>query len=339
MKTEHELTLETAIGWIREGKQAVLATVVDTWGSAPRPVGSQLAVSSETEIHGSVSGGCVEGAVVVESLNALEDGRCRILEYGVSNDQAFSVGLTCGGTIKVLVEPIGVGSGPDLEFVEAIRDAVRKRSAIACRTNLSNWNRHLFEPDASESQDIAIDLPKTKASFRFASQVIDDEFVLILDPPPRLIVVGAVHIAQPLLSIARIAGYSTTLIDPRDGFATPVRFPEETIVREWPDDALRSAGLDSHTAVVTLTHDPKLDDPAIMTVLGSDAFYLGCLGSRATHQKRVARLVAAGVPRDQIDTAIHAPVGLDIGGRTPAEIAISIMAEITSRLRHPRASA
>ena len=149
-----------------------------------------------------------------------------------------------------------------------------------------------------------------------------------------MIVVGAVHIAQPLMQMARVAGYDAVLIDPRGAFATEARFPGERLVFDWPDEALEAEGLDARVAVVTLTHDPKLDDPAIKVAIASDIFYLGCLGSTRTHAKRVVRLQAAGFSDAQI-AKIHAPVGADIGSKTPAEIAISIMAEITERLRRP----
>jgi len=157
-------------------------------------------------------------------------------------------------------------------------------------------------------------------------------FVHVHNPPLRMIVVGAVHIAQALVPMARMAGYDVSLVDPRPAFAQETRFPDETVVEDWPDEALDGLAPDARTAVVTLTHDPKLDDPAILRALGSDIFYLGCLGSNRTHAKRVARLREAGVSEDAI-ARIHAPVGLDIGARGPAEIAVSILAEVTARLR------
>jgi xanthine dehydrogenase accessory factor len=160
----------------------------------------------------------------------------------------------------------------------------------------------------------------------------DGRFIAVHNPPLRLIVVGAVHIAQPLLTIARECGYRCTLIDPRAAFGSSARFPDEVILDDWPDEALTTLAPDSRTAIVTLTHDPKLDDPAIKIALQSQAFYLGCLGSKKTHTKRLDRLTAAGFTPDEI-ARIHAPVGLDIGAKTPAEIAVSIMAQITQALR------
>ncbi|PTX55656.1 xanthine dehydrogenase accessory factor [Litoreibacter ponti] len=309
-----------ALGWHRDGTGAALATVVETWGSAPRPVGSQLAISGQGDIMGSVSGGCVEGAVVVEAMDALDDGQPRLLEYGVSDDEAFAVGLACGGTIRVLVEPVGRALPEDM-----LADLVAARAAstpIAYTVNTTNWTRALAGPDAHPHR------------FRSDKSGFDDAlFVGIHNPALRMAIVGGVHIAQPLITMARQAGFAPVLIDPREAFASPARFPGETLIHDWPDEALQAFGLDARSAVVTLTHDPKIDDPAIRTALASDCFYLGCLGSTRTHGKRVARLQEAGFTEDQI-ARIHGPVGLDIGAKSPAEIAVSIMADIIQTLRH-----
>ena len=316
---------ETALAWHRAGKGAALATVVETWGSAPRPVGSQLAISGEGEIAGSVSGGCVEGAVVIEAIDALKDGKPRILTYGVSDDEAFAVGLACGGTIRVMVEPVGQGLTEDM--LARICDARSERKALAYVVNSETWDRRLAGlDDPALGDSIAARFRSDKSGFEAA------EFIGIHNPPLRMVVVGAVHIAQPLMQIARLAGYDAVLIDPREAFGAAARFPGETIIHDWPDEALAAHGLDHRTAVVTLTHDPKLDDPAIITALRSDVFYLGSLGSTRTHAKRVARLTEAGFSDAEI-ARIHAPVGLDIGAKSPAEIAVAIMAQITQRLR------
>ncbi|MEJ2018932.1 MAG: XdhC family protein [Maritimibacter sp.] len=312
---------EQALDWHRAGKGAALATVVQTWGSAPRPVGSQLAISGAGEIHGSVSGGCVEGAVVGEAQEALVDGKPRLLTYGVSDDTAFAVGLACGGTIRVLVEPVGAAMPLDmLEHLVAKREA---REPVAYVVNTESWDRHLAHAEA-----FAARLRADRSGFE------EDEvtFVGLHNPPLRMVVVGAVHIAQALLPMARMAGYDPVLIDPRGAFAAEHRFPGEDIREDFPDEVIPEIGLDRRTAVVTLSHDPKIDDPAIEAALRSDVFYLGCLGSTRTHAKRLDRLRALGFGEDDI-ARIHAPVGLDIGAKSPAEIAISVMAEITQRLR------
>ena len=177
--------------------------------------------------------------------------------------------------------------------------------------------------------------PQAAARIASGKSGIDgDWFFGVHNPPLKLVIVGAVHIAQPLVAMARLAGYDPVIVDPRDAFASEARFPSERIVRDWPDAALAAEGLDIGTAVVTLTHDPKLDDPAIITALRSDVFYLGCLGSTRTHAKRQARLAEAGFSAQDM-ARIHAPVGLDIGAAAPAEIAVSILAEMTERLRRP----
>ncbi len=316
---------ETALFWHRAGKGAALATVVETWGSAPRPVGSQLAISGDAELAGSVSGGCVEGAVVIEALDALQDGQPRLLTYGVADDEAFAVGLACGGTIRVLVEPVGPGLSEAM--LAQICKARTAREALAYVVNIQSWDRRLANVD-----DPA--LGKAIAA-RFRSDLSGfekDDFIAIHNPPLQMVVVGAVHVAQPLMQMARLAGYAAVLVDPREAFGAAERFPGETIVNDWPDEALLAHGLGPRTAVVTLTHDPKIDDPAIVTALKSGVFYLGCLGSTRTHAKRVTRLQEAGFTDAQI-ARIHGPVGLAIGAKSPAEIAIAIMAEITQILR------
>jgi len=318
---------ETALAWARDGRGAALATVIETWGSAPRPVGSQLAISGAGEIMGSVSGGCVEGAVVVEALEALEEGRPRLLRYGVSDDEAFAVGLACGGTIRVLVEPVGAAPGLEAGLLEALVEARAARQAVAMVTDLGDWSRRLV-PLAEADAGLA-------ARFRADRSGVEDDgarFVAVHNPPLRLVVVGAVHIAQPLVAMARLAGFDPFLVDPREAFGAAHRFPGETISHDWPDAALAAHGLDARTAVVTLTHDPKLDDPAIAATLRSPAFYLGCLGSTRTHAKRVERLRGAGFAEAEVGR-IHAPVGLAIGARSPAEIAVAILAQIVATLR------
>jgi xanthine dehydrogenase accessory factor len=312
---------ETALDWHRAGVGAALATVVETWGSAPRPVGSQLAISGGAQIMGSVSGGCVEGAVVVEALESLETGEAELLEFGVSDDEAFAVGLACGGRIRVLVEPVGPAISEGL-----LSDLVEARAArrpIAYVVDLAERDRWLAGPQ---------DYPERFRLDRSGFEEDGRTFVAVHNPPLRMAVVGAVHIAQPLMEMARLAGYDTVLIDPRETFGAQARFPDETISNDWPDEALKAFGLDARTAVVTLTHDPKIDDPAIEAALRSEVFYLGSLGSTRTHAKRVDRLRDAGFAEDEIER-IHAPIGLDIGARSPAEIAVAIMAEITQRLR------
>ncbi|WP_145109119.1 XdhC family protein [Cereibacter sediminicola] len=320
--TGHDDIPETALDWHRARRGAVLATVIETWGSAPRPAGSQLVVAGDGAMMGSVSGGCVEGAVIAEAAAAREDGRPRLMTFGVSDDEAFAVGLACGGTIRVLVEPIGTAL-PEALLADLVAARAARRP-IALLVHPESGAHRLAGPEEAR---VATRLRADRSGLEE-----DGWFIGIHNPPLRMIVVGAVHIAQPLLAMARIAGFEPTLIDPRSAFGSAARFPGETILEDWPDEALARLEPDARTAVVTLTHDPKLDDPAILATFATPAFYLGCLGSPRTHARRVERLRAAGVAEDQI-ARIHAPVGLDIGARSPAEIAISILAQITERLR------
>lgn len=321
MSDPYDQIPEIALGWHRAGQGAAIATVVETWGSAPRQSGSQLAISGSGQIMGSVSGGCVEGAVVTEALEVIASGVPRILTFGVSDETAFSVGLACGGSIRVLVEPVATWV-PMLADLVAARAA---RRAVGSCIHLTDWSRALVWPGSDALVDARLRSDK-------AGVEADGRFIVPHNPPLRMIVVGAVHIAQPLLVMARLAGYDPTLIDPRATFGAAERFVGETILQDWPDDALAGLAPDARTAIVTLTHDQKLDDPAIRYALGSQVFYLGCLGSKKTHAGRVSRLIAAGFSEAEV-ARIHAPVGLDIGAKTPAEIAVSIMAQITAVLR------
>ena len=311
---------ETALTWFRDGRRAVLATVVETWGSAPRRVGAQLVIGGDGRIGGSVSGGCVEGAVIVEALEAIEEGEARLLEFGVSDEDAFAVGLACGGTIRVLVEPVGsVLPEPMLAELVAAR---ARREPLAYEVNVETGHRALRRNAYAER------LRMDRSGFEDDGQT----FVAVHNPPLRLIVVGAVHIAQALVPMARIAGYDPVVVDPREAFAAQSRFPGEKLITDWPDEAVARIGLDTRTAVVLLTHDPKLDDPALQAALNSGVFYIGALGSSRTQAKRVQRMKEAGFSDQQIER-INGPIGLDIGAAGPAEIAVAIVAQMTAVLR------
>ena len=312
---------QLALDWHRAGRGVAIATVVQTWGSAPRPVGSQLVIDADGAMEGSVSGGCVEGAVITEAIDAIAEGNQRLLTFGVSDDEAFAVGLACGGEIKVLIEP--VGPIMPVEILERLTDARYEAHPVVYVTDITKSRPRL---------QAASTFPDRHRTDNSGIEEDGRTFVAVYNPPLRMIIVGAVHIAQHLVGMARACGYQPILVDPRPAFASAARFPGETIRDEWPDEALRNLKIDGRTAVVTLTHDPKLDDPAIVTVLESEAFYLGCLGSTRTHAKRVERLKEVGFTDAEL-ARIHAPVGLDLGGRQPAEIAVSIMAEITQTLR------
>ena len=222
---------ELALSWATEGKQVALATVVKTWGSAPRPVGAQLVIDGDTTFQGSVSGGCVEGAVILEAVEAMRDGTCRMLSFGVTDESAFEVGLACGGEIEVMVEPVGRGEGPEIGELSALVEARAARRPVIWEVNTESWERHLRERDVAN--------PDLEERFRTDKSVLEDGiFRGVHNPPLRLVVVGAVHIAQPLVQMARVAGYDVALCDPRDSFASATRFPDETFLEGWPDEAL-----------------------------------------------------------------------------------------------------
>jgi xanthine dehydrogenase accessory factor len=311
-----------------------LATVIRTWGSAPRPVGSQLAVDEAGAMVGSVSGGCVEGGVVHQALQAIADGEARLLGYGVTDERAWEVGLACGGRIELFLQPVGPADGKP-ELLERLVRARGEGRPVALVTDLVMGLQTLVfesvvhggfgleEPVLAAARDCL-------AADRSAVLEAGEEgrvFVHVFVPPPRLLVVGGVHIAQALVPMARLAGYQVTVIDPRRSFAAAERFPDTQVVAAWPDEALAAAGLDGRSAVVTLSHDPKLDDPALAAALRAPVFYIGALGSRRTHARRLERLRDLGVPEAEL-ARVHGPVGLRIGAETPAEIAVSILAEI-----------
>ena len=275
--------------------------------------------------QGSVSGGCVESAVILDATEAMKDGACRILNFGVTDENAFDVGLACGGEIEVMVEPVGIGQGPSLDALKALVAARAARSPVVWEVNTGDWSRRLLPRDPGDAD--------LEERFRTDRSMRDGAlFRGVHNPPLRLVIVGAVHIAQPLVQMARMVGYDVVLSDPRDSFASDARFPGERFLDGWPDEALNSFGLDARTAVVTLSHDPKIDDPALHVALKSDAFYIGALGSPRTPAKRVARLSEAGFTEADM-ARIHSPVGLDIGAASPAEIAVATLAQITAVLR------
>ncbi|MEN3951351.1 XdhC family protein [Iodidimonas sp. SYSU 1G8] len=306
--------LKTARDWRREGRGVAIATVSSTWGSAPFPVGSQLAADDKGNFVGSVSGGCIEGAVIGEARQAIKDGKIRNLEFSVSDDQAWEVGLACGGTIRVFVEPIP-------NEIDRVLEAADRKQSVALTTDLHSGAHTLYDTASAPE-------PVRGAMRDDRSQPLEDgAFVRVFNTPRRIAIVGAVHIAQELVPMATRAGFDVTVIDPREAFASPERFPGVKLSTDWPDKAMRALEIDPRTAIVTLTHDPKLDDPALDVALASDAFYVGALGSKRTQAKRVTRLTEAGFTQDQIGR-IHGPIGLDIRAQSPAEIAVSILAQI-----------
>jgi xanthine dehydrogenase accessory factor len=316
--------------WHREGCGIGLATVVETWGSAPRKVGSQLIVDKGRRIEGSVSGGCIEGEVIEAALAAVTSGKPKLLTFAVSNETAWRVGLACGGKVSVLVEDFA-GKAAILPALMAAISA--RRSARMITDTLSG--AYLFSCGEDEIGDSRLKGALKALAGGRAPGLNEVEgrryFLEVFNPPVRIVVVGAVHIAQALAPMALALGHEVLIIDPRSAFATPERFPGIKLMSDWPDEALGELKPDQNTAVITLTHDPKIDDPALIAALKSPAFYIAALGSRKTQAARLERLAAEGLGAGA--ARIHGPAGLDIGALTPAEIALSILAEMTALLR------
>ncbi|MGA7546031.1 MAG: XdhC family protein [Methyloceanibacter sp.] len=323
--------LQSALDWLAEGRGVALATVIQTWGSAPQPVGSLLLIDGQGNFLGSVSGGCVEGAVITEAADVLATAKPKTLEFGVADDTAWSVGLACGGTIRIFLEPLAAGSDAVLR---RLAGEVERRRPVALVTGLATGAASLAYSPADLHGGLALALEDAFRRDRSVRLDTSDGevFINVFNPTIRLVIVGAVHIAQALVPLARAIGYDVVIADPRSAFAMEERFPGVEIARAWPDEALPRIGLDARTAVVALSHDPKIDDPALISALGSDAFYVGALGSKQTHAKRVERLRQAGITDADIER-IHAPIGLDIGAQGSAEIALSIIAEIMAAQR------
>jgi xanthine dehydrogenase accessory factor len=226
---------------------------------------------------------------------------------------AWEVGLACGGELKVLIQPLNIEDNIVYSMIKLIKSRKPIKLEVNCITGERLINNSLTNETSSYDK-------------------LRNKFIHVISPHPRLFIIGAVHIAQALVSLAKIANYDITLIDPREHFATKKRFPDCKIINEWPDTALANVKLDKATHIVTLTHDPKIDDPALITALKHDVGYIGSLGSKKTHYKRCERLLSLGLKEDEI-SRIHAPVGLNIMAKTPAEIAISILAELTNYRR------
>ena len=295
--------IDAARTWLAAGHKVAIATVIETWGSAPRGVGAHLVIRDDGLFEGSVSGGCVEGDVIVAARDVIADGGWQRLDYGVADARAWEVGLACGGRIAVLVQAVADGV-----FAPALLDA-----GVAAR-------------DAGRTFALATDL-----STGITTEAMAGDFVRAYPPPLRLAIVGAVHIAQTLVPMAALIGFDACVIDPRGLFAAGPRF-DVAVDARWPDEALNDWRPNAASAVVALTHDPKLDDVALMAALRSDAFYIAALGSRKNHAGRLERLRAQGFD-DAALARINGPAGLAIGAKGPAEIALSIAAQMVAAWR------
>jgi xanthine dehydrogenase accessory factor len=322
--------LEAARDWVARDGRVAIATVIDTWGSAPVPVGGQMVVGADGRFQGSVSGGCIEGEVIVEAEDILGTGKPKTLSFGVADETAWRAGLPCGGTVQVYIERVDAEHGGAALLDRAV-DARVGRKGLVVETRLESGDKKVYGPDdANLPDDVAARFSTAKSQMK---ETPDGKvFLHAIVPPARILVVGATHIGQVLSEIAKLAGYEVQIVDPRTAFAAPDRFPGVTIHAEWPQDVLPKIGLDPYTAVVALAHVGHIDDEALKLALKSDCLYVGALGSSRNHAKRRERLLAAGITEAEF-ASIKAPIGIDIGAQTPAEIAISVMAEIVRAVR------
>lgn len=323
-----ESVFETAQAWLAEGRRLVWATVVSTFRSSPRPLGSQMVIADDGRFAGSVSGGCVEAAVIAAAAQLFAGQPSRTVRYGVSSEQAWDVGLPCGGKLEVFMGEVP----PNL--LAHVVEGRRRRQSVGWVTDLSSGAQSLsvgaLQPEPALSEVL------TAALGGEQSQLIEAAdrrvFVHVVPAPPRLVVVGAVHLTQALAELAKSCGFEVIVVDPRTAFATRARFPSARLCHDWPDEALDALPLDRRTAVVVLSHDAKLDEPALMSALRSESFYIGALGSRRTQEARRQRLAEAGFGDADL-ARIHGPVGLAIGAVTAPEMAVAIMAEIVQARR------
>ncbi|HUI22192.1 MAG TPA: XdhC family protein [Methylocella sp.] len=330
MLTSQSDILRKAQEWKEGRRDVALATVVETWGSSPRPVGSHLVIDSEGNFRGSVSGGCVEGDVITEALDVIAAGTPHMLEFGVADETAWRAGLSCGGRIKVYVQSLDASCAG---LLAAFNEERAKRRPCVLVTDIASGNQRLIRAADAPSDPLA-DILKERFQLGKSGMVDwrgNELFLHVETPSVRLVVIGAVHVSQMLAPIASLAGFDMVVIDPRTAFATPERFPDVQLIAEWPELALPALNLDRYTAMVLLTHDPRIDDQGLIAALRADCFYIGALGSRKTHAKRMERLLAKGFGETAVKR-IHAPIGLDIGAVSPAEIAISIAGEVIAEL-------
>jgi xanthine dehydrogenase accessory factor len=335
------------IEWTDAGKPFAVARVVQTWRSAPRSAGAGMLVDETMRVSGSVSGGCIEGAVIEEALEVLQSGTPRKLTYGVEDELALSVGLSCGGQVSVFVEPhwaFAEDFGTQAVW-GALRQSLRDNEPAVLLTRMSGeGSRHLLvRPESSTVGDWGTAQAEAE---RLAQEAYDERepsvlelagsevFVQVFPRRDQLLVIGAGHITIPLVQYAATLDFETVVVDPRKVFATTERFPvaPDHLIPKWPQEALAGRSLNKDTYAILLTHDPKIDDPALHLLLKSPVRYIGALGSRRTHAKRCDRLREAGIDEASI-SRIKGPAGLDIGASTPAEMAISMIAEAIAAKR------
>ncbi len=325
--------------WREQGKGIALATVVETWGSAPRGVGAKMVVNSDGDMAGSVSGGCVESAVVEAGIQTIKTGTPRKLSFGVSDDEAIEVGLACGGKIEVFLQALNRRVFDILQRKWEAGETVVRFVVLEGREMGEEWivtgdgevvgcaHSHA-EAIRQLARDVQMMCQPYRTKVKLSPSGAVDVLLDLISPPPTLVIVGGVHIAIPLVVMAKALGYRTVVIDPRRKFGQSERFPHaDEIINAWPGEAFSKIAITETTAIVMLTHDPKIDDPALELALTSEAFYVGALGSRKTQAQRRERLLAKGLQPAQVNR-VRGPIGLDLGGRAPEEIALAVMAEI-----------
>lgn len=325
-------TLQTAATWAARGDDVALATVVRTYRSAPRPIGSVFAVSSSGEMAGSVSGGCVEGDIygAAQELFRGAGEAPRLIHYGITDDLALEVGLACGGELWVSLDRYR--PRPDLRRGAIARSFGGEQNG---RALVFDADAELLTGDLEGALRATAEAGIAEAVATETSSAIDladgsTLFVESVHPAPRIVVVGAVDTAEALCRMAGTLGWRTAVVDPRTKFGTAERMPSaDVLLTSWPDKAYPELGLEAADHLVVLTHDPKIDDPALSLALAVGVGYVGALGSRRTQDKRNERLLASGSTAEQV-ARIHGPVGLDIGAHTPAETAVAILAEIVA---------
>ncbi len=306
MNSTDYIVLKTALTWLREGRRIAIATVVQTWGSSPRPVGSWLAIRDDGQVVGSVSGGCVEDDLIRRvQTEILVRNLPEMVVYGVSREEAARFGLPCGGTLRLLVEP-----RPEQTILESILAAIEGHQLILREVDLHTGKSVLH--------------PGTKTDgFSLTAHTMQTSY----GPRWRMFVIGAGQLSLYVANFAVASDFDVIVIDPREEYAEGLDLEGVQFIKGMPDDVMQELGIDSHTAIVALTHDPKIDDLALIDALQSEAFYIGALGSLTNTLKRKERLREFNVTTEQLER-LHGPVGLAIGALTPPEIAVSVMAEI-----------
>lgn len=344
--------LDDVLAWTEQGKNVAVATVIAVERSAPRGPGAAMAVSEDGVVTGSVSGGCVEPAVYDEAMTAIRSGRAKRLRYGISDDQAFEVGLTCGGTIHLVVTPLSAGS---IDPLVALKEALDDDSPAAVATVVEGPHagalalideRRVVGSLGSDGLDYAVSEDALgmleMGETNLMTYGVDGErrpedvtvFVDSFSPPPNMFVFGAIDFAAAVARIGKFLNYRVTVCDARAKFATKQRFPEaDDVIVQWPHEFLADARVDKRTVICILTHDPKFDVPVLQLALETPAAYIGAMGSRRTHEERSRDLLAAGVSEEDLGR-IASPIGLDIGATTPEEVAVSIAGEVIATRHH-----